>query len=150
MIKRRRIGPSLLPTVDNKPPKDWDTGYELVVSFRYGLDEGAISKVAGLRNYDTGITMSGPSAGIRDLMFPCGTSRLLAHNAANRLLAADHFGALRIRISYPVEHVGKDDFTPWYDAEGDRVVRIKHRKRAATIIRKTFKSRRGVRRKVKA
>jgi hypothetical protein len=135
--------------MDNRSPKDWDLGYELVVSFHYGLDEEAISLVAGLRNYDTGITMNGPGRGIRDLMFPCGTNRELAHAAANRLIGADRFGALRVRISYPVEHKGKDAWTPWYDAAGNRIERIKHRRKAHVILRKTFKSANGKRRSLK-
>jgi hypothetical protein len=123
---------------DNKPPKDWDLGYEMVVSFQYGLDEAAISRVARLRNYDTGITMCGPQRGVRDLMFPCGLSRDLAHAAANRLVAADVFGALRIKISYPVEHKGKDSWTPWYDASGRLIERVKHRRKAFITFRKTF------------
>jgi hypothetical protein len=113
--------------VNNKPPKDWNLGYELVCSFVYGLDEQVIAKIAGLRNYDTGITMRGPGTGVRDLMFPCGTNRLLAQTAARRLRAADHFGALRLRISYPVEHKGENSFTPWYDIDGKLIERIKHR-----------------------
>ena len=135
-LRRVRLGPP--PRIDNKPPKDWDLGYELVVSFFYGLDEDAISLAAGLRNYDTGISMNGPDRGIRDLMFPCGTNRELAHAAANRLVGADRFQALRVRISYPVERKGKDAWTPWYDADGNLIVRLKHRRNAATIIRKTF------------
>ena len=142
--RRVRLGPPL--RIDNKPPKDWDLGYELVVSFRYGLDEDAISLVAGLRNYDTGIMMNGPGAGTRDLMFPCGTSRELARQAANRLIGADRFGALTIKISYPVEHEGKDSFTPWYDAGGVLIERIKHRRNVQTIIRKTFGTANGKRR----
>ena len=135
-LKRLRRGPPI--RIDNKAPKDWDLGYEVVVSFFYGLDEDVISLAAGLRNYDTGFSMSGSDRGIRDLMFPCGTSRELAHAAANRLLGADRFGALRIRISYPVEHKGKDSWTPWYDAAGNLIERVKHRKNVHKIIRKTF------------
>lgn len=72
--------------------------------------------------------------GIRDLMFPCGTNRLLAHSAAIRLLSADHFGALIVKISYPVEHEGGDSFTPWYDAAGKLIERVKHRKQGKLII----------------
>src|SRR5579864_8254061 len=75
--------------VNNKSSKDWDFGYELVCSFVYGLDEEVIAKVAGLGNYDTGITMRGPGTGIRDLMFPCGTSLSLAQMAGKRLRGAD-------------------------------------------------------------
>jgi hypothetical protein len=106
----------------------------LVVSFQYGLDEEAIAKVAGLRNYDTGIALK---TGIRDLMFPCGISRDLAHASANKLIGADRFGALRIRISYPVLTIGKDSFTCWYDAAGKEIERIKHRKLAPTIIQRS-------------
>jgi len=119
-----------------RPPKDWDLGYELVVSFHYGLDDDQISKVAGLRYYDTGTMMSGPEAGTRDLMFPCGTDKELALLAARRLFAADHFGALRIRISCPVEHIGKDSFTPWIDAQGKLIEKTKHRKKALKIIKR--------------
>jgi hypothetical protein len=148
--RRRRI--KLPPLrIDNKSPKDWNLGYELVVSFQYGLDEDAVSLVAGLRNYDTGITMTEPNRGVRDLMFPCGTSRELAHAAANRLLGADRFGALHIRISYPVEHQGKDSWTPWYDAAGNLIERIKHRRRRrrmVKIIRKTFGTGRKARKRL--
>lgn len=135
-LKRIRVfRPYELPEwYNNKPPKDWDTGYELVVSFTYGLDEAEISRVARLRNYDTGITMSGPQRGIRDLMFPCGIDRDLAYAAANRLVSADRFGALRIRISYPVERKGKDTWTPWYDANGKLIERVKHRRQANVVI----------------
>lgn len=125
-----------LKRVDNKPPKDWDIGYEVVVSFPYGLDEEAIARKAGLRNYDTGITMRGPGTGIRDLMFPCGTSKELAYAAANRLYGADTFGALRIKISNPVEHVGEDSFTVWTGHDGRLLERVKHRKQAVKIIRR--------------
>ena len=135
-ICRKRIGPP--GKVNNRPPKNWDDGYELVVSFRYGLDEDEIAKVAGLANYDTGTTLNGPNAGMRDLMFPCGVNRDLAYAAANRLAGADRFGALRIRISYPVEKVGEDSFTPWYDAKGKEIERVKHRK----LVRKLVKRRR--------
>ena|ERR1700679_1184108 len=139
-LKRLRVlRPYEIPRwFDNKPPKDWDLGYELVVSFQYGLDEAVISAIARLRNYDTGVMMSGPDRGTRDLMFPCGLSRDLAHAAANRLVAADTFGALRIKIRYPVEHKGKDSWTPWYDATGKLIERVKHRRSAVSIIRKTF------------
>jgi hypothetical protein len=123
-VRRKRLIPLAKP-INNRSPKDWNLGYELVVSFEYGLDEEAISKVAGLRNYDTGITLA---TNLRDLMFPCGTDKVLAYSAANRLKAADHFGALRIRISYPVEHVGKDDFTLWYSPDGKLLEKVKHRK----------------------
>src|SRR5579862_1079320 len=112
--------------LNNKPPKDWELWYELVVSFRYGLDEEVIAKVAGLRNYDTGISMSGPDAGIRDLMFPCSTKEM-AEVAGKRLRAADHFGALRLRISYPVEQEGKNRYTPWHEIDGKLIERVKHR-----------------------
>ena len=113
---------------NNKPPKDWEKGYELVCSFMYGLDEEVIAKVAGLRHFDTGITMSGPGTGVRDLMFPCGTNLELAEMAGRRLRGADHFGALRLRISYPVEHEGKNSYTPWHGIDGKLIERIKHRK----------------------
>jgi hypothetical protein len=133
-----------LKAVNNRPPKDWDKGYELVVSFVYGLNEDAISKIAGLRNYDTGVGPISKKAGIfgttktlqRDLMFPCGTDRELAHRAASHLMAADHFGALTIKISYPVEHVGKDSFTPWYGVNGEFIERIKHRKLSHKVIKR--------------
>ncbi len=138
--------------VNNKPSKDWDAGYELVVSFMYGLDEGIIAKIAGLRNYDTGITLLGRSKGVRDLMFPCGTSLKLAQMAARRLRGADHFAALRLRISYPVEKVGKNSFTPWYDIDGHLIERIKHRKLVVTTGndgRKQKRRRRGPSRQTK-
>ncbi len=113
---------------NNQSPAYWALGYELVVSFKYGLDEEVIAKVAGLRNFDTGITMCGPEAGIRDLMFPCGTSLEVAQTAGRRLRGADHFGALRLRISYPVEHEGKNEYTPWHDINGKLIERVKHRK----------------------
>jgi hypothetical protein len=125
--RRVRIGPP--SKIDNKSPKDWDLGYELVVSFQYGLDEEAISKIAGLRNYDTGIMLK---TGVRDMMFPCGTDRILAHAAANKLHGADLFGALKIRISYPVEKVDGDSFTPWYAPDGKLIERVKHRKLAVS------------------
>src|ERR1700722_18993111 len=76
--------------INNRFSKDFNLDYELVVQFRYGLDEEAIARIAGLRNYDTGISLTGSEAGIRDLMFPCGTNRELAFLAANRLYTADH------------------------------------------------------------
>jgi hypothetical protein len=129
--------------IDNKPPKDWDLGYELVVSFSYGLDEEAIALVAGLRNYDTGYEFK---SGKRDLMFPCGTNKLLAHNAANRLLGADRFKVLTVKISYPVEHEGKDDFTSWYTADGRLLERVKHRK--LVTLKKVFRGRKSRRRRI--
>ena len=112
---------------NNKSTKNWDLDYELVVSFMHGLDEQIIAKIAGLRNYDTGITIKGPDRGVRDLMFPCGRNLELAQTAARRLRGADHFGALRLRISYPVEKVGNDSFTPWYDLDGKLIDTVKHR-----------------------
>ena len=130
--------------VSNKSAKNWDLGYELVVSFMYGLDEDVISKIAGLRNFDSGTTMSGPEEGIRDLMFPCGTSLELAQKAGQRLRGADHFGALRLRISCPVEHEGKNDFTPWYDIDGRLIERVKHRKLAVIVQRSPARKRKKV------
>jgi hypothetical protein len=115
---------------NNKPPKDWGLGYELVVSFAYGLNDNAIARIAGLKNFDTG---TDPRTRIRDLMFPCGTDKELAYTAANRLWRADHFGALRIRISYPDEHEGKDTFTPWYSMDRELIERVKHRKKALIV-----------------
>lgn len=142
-MKRRSVGPGpgyarghasvRYKPVNNKSPRDWDLGYELVCSFKYGLDEEVIAKIAGLRNYDTGVTMRGPGMGIRDLMFPCGTSLKLAHTAARRLRGADHFGALRLRISYPVEREGRNSFTAWYDMDGKLIERIKHRPRNPNV-----------------
>ena len=147
--------------VNNKAAKDWHRGYELVVSFTYGLDEEIIAKIAGLRNFDTGISMSGPDRAIRDLMFPCGTNLKLAQIAGKRLRGADHFGALRLRISYPVETQGQDRYTPWYDIEGKLIERAKHRKlrpvlvdlpkhRARTGATRNGRDRRGERPKQKA
>jgi hypothetical protein len=134
-VRRKRIHlVGELKPINNKSPKDWDLGYEVVVSFMYGLDEEAIAKIAGLRNYDTGITMRGPGTGVRDLMFPCGIDKTLAYSAACRLQSADHFGALKIRISYPVEHEGKDSYTPWYSPNGKLIERVKHRKLARRVI----------------
>lgn len=137
-VRRRRIGPpapkfdcSIDPVkpLNNKPPKDWDTQYELVVRFRYGLDEESIAKIAGLRNYDTGISLAGPDAGIRDLQFPCGdTIRLgkaVALIAARRLHHADHFGALTLEISCPVERIGINGFQNWIGWDGKVTKRAK-------------------------
>lgn len=128
--RRVRIGPKPGklcvegPRIDNKAPKDWDTLYELVVSFQYGLDEDAISRAAGLRNYDTGVMLATMR---RDLMFPCGTDPKMAYDAAKRLRAVDHFGVLELRISHPVEKLGKDSWTVWYNPEGKLIDAIKHR-----------------------
>lgn len=149
-IRRVRIAPLPPPfpkadkQINNKSPKrseDWDKEYELVVSFRYGLDEEVISKIAGLKNCDTGISMSGPEAGTRDLMFPCGPDKRLAYDAARRLWKADYFGALTIKISYPVEHDGKNSFTPWYDPHGKLIERVKHRRKALVVVTKKRKAR---------
>ena len=113
--------------LNNKASKNWEVDFELVCSFKYGLDEEVISKIAGLRNFDTGITMRGRDQGVRDLMFPCGTNLELAQTAGRRLRGADHFGALRLRISYPVEHKGKANYTPWYDIDGSLIEKVKHR-----------------------
>ena len=145
MIRRKRIGPKPppypkhRPLVDNRSTKNWDQDYELVVTFRYGLDEEVIQNIAGLRNYDTEITMNGKHAGVRDLMFPCGTNKALAVGAANRLWRADCFGALRICIRHPVEHEGKDSFTPWYDRSGKLLERVKHRQLVPELIKNSFK-----------
>ena len=134
LIVHVRIAPQLsglhVPyrMVNNKASRNWDCDYELVVSFRYGLDEDRICKVAGLRNCDSGMTMSGPGTGIRDLMFPCGPSSELAYRAAQRLWKWDTFGAFRMKISCPVEHEGKDTYTPWRDRNGKLLERVKHRK----------------------
>lgn len=123
MIRRKRIGPPAL--FNNRPPKNWDLGYELVVQFHYGLNEDQIRRIAGLRNNDSGCAIHTMQ---RDLMFPCGTNKALAYASANRLRGADHFGALSIKISHPVEHEGKNSFTPWYSPDGTLIERVKHRK----------------------
>jgi len=128
--------------INNKPPKDWDLGYELVVSFPYGLDEDAIRKVAGLKNYDSGITLCGPGTGIRDLQFPCGTDLGLAQDTGLNLQDADHFGALTLKISYPVRHEGKDSFTDWYDIRGKLIESVKHRREAFSG-KRTLKTKKG-------
>ena len=150
-LRRVRIEPVAKP-INNKPPKNWDLGYELVVSFHYGLDEEQISKIAGLRNCDSGYDCADQR---RDLIFPCGTDRLLAHMAGARLAAADHFGALTIKISYPVEHKGSDSFTPWHDVHGKLLELRKHRKLSGRkVIRITpgraLKSRRARRKPTEA
>lgn len=147
-FRRKRIGPkppplpSVISILNNKAPKDWDLGYELVVSFRYGLDEEVIAKIAGLRNCDTGMDLR---SGVRDLMFPCGTDLKVARSAARRLWRADYFGSLRLRISYPVEHVGKDSFTCWHDKDGKLLERVKHRHLSKVI--KIFKAKAPKRRR---
>lgn len=140
MIKRKVISDPYrsIVVINNKPPEDWDTGYELVVSFGYGLDEPTIAAVAGLRNYDTGFCLA---TGVRDLMFPCGTDKQLAYVAANRLLGADRFGALRIKISHPVEHIGKNAYTLWFNAAGKLIDRVKHRK--LKVVKKRAKGRKS-------
>lgn len=148
MMRSRRVRlepkpasyPKTVGYINNKPPKNWDLGYELVVSFRCPLEESVISEIAGLSNYDTGTDLR---TGVRDLMFPCGTDRKLAHRAAKRVWKADYFGALRIKINYPVEHEGKDSFTPWYDVDGKLIERIKHRKLKPRIIRRPLRKKRA-------